>query len=505
MVKIGARYLECAFGIRVVMATPNAGQFPTPTLYVGNLKSDVNEVILFEMFNAVGSVASIRVCRDVLSGQSLGYAYVNYHTFQDAEYALAQMNFVSIAGQACRIMWAQRNPSLRKTGEGNIFVKGLPEEVDNRGFLELFSVFGKILSCKISQSSDGKSLGYGFVHFDTAASAKLAIEKADGMLVADSKISVKPFIPRTNRVTAADTFTNVYVKNLPVDVEEDAVLELFSTLGEITSSMIAKNREGESRGFAFINYADHSSAAMAVEKLSGVTFQDRELVVTRAMKKEERSKILKDKFERSNAEKQKKWASCNVYVKNLSDDIDGDSLKAMFIDFGPITSVRVMADDSGNSRGFGFVCFEQSESARAAIDDMNGKLIDDKPLFVALAQKKEARSQQRYTPIQTRAPVLSHPAVIPHPGMVAPVLKTESMEGELTLETLQALAPGAQKQALGEILYPLVMATDSVRAGKITGMLLEMENSELLELLGSQSMLKSQIGEAITVLDAAQY
>ena len=61
--------------------------------YVGDLGNDVTEAMLFEKFNAVGQVASIRVCRDAITRHSLGYAYVNFVNPNDAERALDEMNF----------------------------------------------------------------------------------------------------------------------------------------------------------------------------------------------------------------------------------------------------------------------------------------------------------------------------------------------------------------------------------------------------------------------------
>ncbi|XP_052692372.1 polyadenylate-binding protein 4-like [Crassostrea angulata] len=110
-----------------------------------------------------------------------------------------------------------------------------------------------------------------------------------------------------------------------------------------------------------------------------------------AAEKIERQAELKEKFERIRMERINRYQGVNLYIKNLSDNIDDERLRKEFAQFGTITSAKVMATEDGRSKGFGFVCFRSPEEAAKAIVEMNEKIIEARPLYVALAQRKEDR------------------------------------------------------------------------------------------------------------------
>lgn len=304
------------------------------------------------------------------------------------------MNFDLIKGRPIRIMWSQRDPSLRKSGVGNVFIKNLDKAIDNKAMYDTFSAFGNILSCKVATDETGQSKGYGFVHFETEEAANLSIDKVNGMLLNEKKVFVGRFIPRKEREKElgekAKLYTNVYVKNFGDELNDETLFEMFKAFGEITSHRVMI-KDGKSRGFGFVAYDNADSAEEAVKALNGKKLGDEKILyVGRAQKKNERQMELKRKFEQIKIERMSRYQGVNLYVKNLDDTIDDERLRKEFAPFGTITSAKVMMED-GRSKGFGFVCFSAAEEATKAVTEMNGRIVGSKPLYVALAQKKEDR------------------------------------------------------------------------------------------------------------------
>jgi len=382
-------------------------QMPTMgSLYVGDLHPDVTEAMLYEKFSQSGPVLSIRVCRDLVTRRSLGYAYVNFQQPGDAERALDTMNFDELKSIPMRIMWSQRDPSVRKSGVGNIFIKNLDKAIDNKQLYDTFSQFGNILSCKIVKDEKANSKGYGFVHFEEDSSAHQAIEQVNGMLLNDRKVFVGRFKNRGDRVREigerSKQYTNVFIKNLPEDMTEAELNELTAPFGQTLSAKLMTDESGKSKCFGFASFSDHDSAEKCVLAIDQKEVRGKSLYAGRAQKKAERTQELKHQYEKRKQDRQQKFAGVNLYVKNLDDTVTDETLREAFEAHGTITSAKVMSEN-GQSKGFGFVCFNQPEEATKAVTEMNGRIVGSKPLYVALAQRKEDRKAQLQAQYMQRA------------------------------------------------------------------------------------------------------
>ncbi|XP_011000826.1 PREDICTED: polyadenylate-binding protein 8-like [Populus euphratica] len=605
----------------------NNPNFVTTSLYVGDLEANVTDSQLYDLFNQVGQVVSVRVCRDLTSRRSLGYGYVNYSNPQDAARALEVLNFTPVNGSPIRVMYSHRDPSVRKSGAGNIFIKNLDKAIDHKALHDTFSVFGNILSCKVATDPSGQSKGYGFVQFDSEEAAQKAIEKLNGMLLNDKQVYVGPFLRKQERDTATDKmrFNNVFVKNLSETTTEEDLNKAFGEFGTITSVVVMRDGDGKSRCFGFVNFENADDAAKAAEALNGKKFDDKEWFVGKAQKKYEREVELKQRFEQSMKEAADKFQGANLYIKNLDDSIGDEKIKELFSPFGTITSCKVMRDPNGISRGSGFVAFSTPEEASRALLEMNGKMVASKPLYVALAQRKEDRRARLQAQFSQMRPVAMAPSVgrmpmypptgpglgqqifygqgppaimppqpgfgyqqqlvpgmrpggspIPNffvpmvqqgqqgqrpggrragagqqsqqpvplmqqqmlprgrvyrypPGRGLPDVPMTGVAGGMlpvpydmggmpmrdaalsqsipvgALATALANAtPDQQRTMLGENLYPLVEQLEPEAAAKVTGMLLEMDQTEVLLLLESPEALKLKVNEAMEVLRTVQ-
>jgi RNA recognition motif-containing protein len=90
-------------------------------------------------------------------------------------------------------------------------------------------------------------------------------------------------------------------------------------------------------------------------------------------------------------------AQQNLFIGSLAYATNDDGLKAHFEQIGPVASARVITDrDSGRSKGFGFVEFENEADNQKAVDQLDGKELDGRTISVGLARPKEDRPKRDF-------------------------------------------------------------------------------------------------------------
>ncbi|KAL7082637.1 hypothetical protein ACP275_14G112800 [Erythranthe tilingii] len=377
----------------------------TTALHIGDLDTSVTEEELLRLFERIGEVDSVKICMDDHQS-SLGYGYVNYKISQHATKAIEELNFTLLKEKRIRVSYSNRDTRARKTGAGNVFVKNLDKEIDHKILHSVFSPFGTIASAKVETDKSGKSRGYGFVQYTTEQSARLAVDNLNGALVYEQNIYVAHFMSKEERDQAADKtkFTNVFVKNLSESTNEEDLKTAFGEYGPITSLVLIQDDDGKSKCFGFVNFKNFEDAAKSVEGLNGKVFDDKEWYVGRAQKKWERERELKLQKSKS--------SESNLYVKNLDDRINEEMLKLLFSPIGCVKSCKLMCDERGISKGCGFVTFSNNQEASNAISKMNGKMVHGKPIYVAIAEKKDDRKtrlQSLFNSPRAISPAVSPP------------------------------------------------------------------------------------------------
>ena len=82
-----------------------------------------------------------------------------------------------------------------------------------------------------------------------------------------------------------------------------------------------------------------------------------------------------------------------LYVGNLPFSFNDSSLQTLFTEFGTVQSAKIITDrDTGRSKGFGFVEMGSDDEAKGAIEQMNGKEVEGRPLTVNEARPQQPRS-----------------------------------------------------------------------------------------------------------------
>jgi len=567
------------------------------SVFVTDLPRDILEATLYSFFQAAGPVTSIHICRDVNTKKPLGYAYVNFSKEEDAQRAF-EMSGKEIGGRPCHIAWVQRDPQMRKTGVASIVAKNLVKSVDLETVRASFAAFGRIMSLRVPVDPKTKEpRGIAYINFETKEQAAKAIAETNGKDIGGNEVIVEAWKNQTAaREAMKEQFTNTFTRFLKLETTLDELKEWASKCGKVTSAALRPSPDN-TNCYGYVAFESHEAAAAFVAQMNGTTdhaVAGQPLVSTRFMSKRERRQQQMERRQKRDLENQK---YTNLYIKHLEDSVTLEQLKEVLAKYGETVSVSIAKDTVGNPRGFGFASFKEKAAAEAAIAELQNStfLSGTKPLYIALAQRKDVRhaqmeearrmnfqkpgvqqgfmgqagygggmgpgammgmggmggmmgfsgmqrgqgpqgaawaqggfpqqsyqnfalqqqqqqqlfqqqqQQQQQQQFRMLAPQQHQPqtmAAMPRPPpQAAPISRTlPAHTAGIDLTQLASMSNEAQKNFLGERLYERINASFPREASKVTGMLLEMDNAEIVNLLQDTQQLNGKIQEALDVL-----
>merc|ERR1712223_2333075 len=147
-------------------------------LIVNYLPQTMTQEEIRSLFSSIGEVESCKPIRDKVTGQSLGYGFVNYHRIEDASKAIQTPNGLRLQNKTIKVSYAR--PSSEAIKGANLYVSGLPKHMTQPDLERLFSSCGNIITSRIlcdNITGKGLSKGVGFIRFDQRVEAERAIQK----------------------------------------------------------------------------------------------------------------------------------------------------------------------------------------------------------------------------------------------------------------------------------------------------------------------------------------
>ncbi|XP_077356085.1 ELAV-like protein 2 isoform X4 [Festucalex cinctus] len=315
-------------------------------LIVNYLPQNMAQEELKSLFGSIGEIESCKLVRDKITGQSLGYGFVNYVEPKDAEKAINTLNGLRLQTKTIKVSYAR--PSSASIRDANLYVSGLPKTMTQTELEQLFSQYGRIITSRILVDQvTGLSRGVGFIRFDRRVEAEEAIkglhcQKPPG---AAEPITVK-FANNPSQKSNQALLSQLYHspnRRYPGPLSQQAqrfrLDNLLNMAYGVKSRFSAMAIDGVS-SLAGINIPGHSGG----------------------------------------------WC---IFVYNLAPDADESILWQMFGPFGAVTNVKVIRDFNTNKcKGFGFVTMTNYDEAAVAIGSLNGYRLGDRVLQVSFKTNK---------------------------------------------------------------------------------------------------------------------
>ena len=485
-------------------------------------------------------------------GESKGFGFVHFETQEAADKAVESVNNMMLNDKKVFVgkfltkgQRAETN-SVSKKKYTNVFVKNFGELLDDEQLKELFSRFGEITSAVVAKFPDGKSKGFGFCNYKEAEAAVKSVDEMNRYQIDNKAIVVVPHQKRQERLSELKRRhedkkrerrskyegVNLYVKNLDDRIDDEALKAEFLKFGEITSAKVMTEL-GRSKGFGFVCFKRPEDATKAVSEMRGKIVGSKPLYVALAQLKEERRTHLVSQYKnyltsfRNNqpmylAQNNQMFIQPGVYPNMFNAIQRGTQPRwnpqaarpannaaptyQTYQMYNPIQQAQQQQQQRprlsqpsiqlrpNTVNRVNYPQLNQQQMIRNGQYVVNGGPIQMQQQAPQVQQQQQQLPQQQVQQQQKRVPKL---------GKDEQVINIAG-QPPLTTDMLASANPQEQKQMLGERLYPLISCIYPEWAGKITGMLLEIDNAELLHMLDSPDSLREKVQEAYNVLEAHQ-
>uniref|UniRef100_A0AAY4C676 RRM domain-containing protein n=1 Tax=Denticeps clupeoides TaxID=299321 RepID=A0AAY4C676_9TELE len=256
--------------------------------YVGNLSRDVTENLILQLFTQIGPCKSCKMITEHTSNDP--YCFVEFFEHRDAAAALAAMNGRKILGKVVIGFGAQCRKTLQKRIPNyhfHVFVGDLSPEITTEDIKAAFAPFGKISDARVVKDmTTGKSKGYGFVSFYNKLDAENAIVHMGGQWLGGRQIRTnwatrKPPAPKSVQDNSSKQLRfedvvnqsspqncTVYCGGIQSGLSEHLMRQTFSPFGQIMEIRVFPEK-----GYSFIRFSTHESAAHAIVSVNGTTIE----------------------------------------------------------------------------------------------------------------------------------------------------------------------------------------------------------------------------------------
>ena len=271
-----------------------------------------------------------------------------------------------------------------------LFISELPDNISNEELEEFFSAYKEhIFMIQIDRNQKAYDIfnirkPRATIIFKNHEKAKEARENLNMRRLKGKALNIM-WHEKDNSIRYNNK-ANIFIKGISTEVKPRDIYELFAKYGEIISTKICEDEDGNLLGYGYINYYNLSSAENAVKNLNNKEFFGSKLEIEHFQKKNER---LQNAIENN-----------SIYIKNIPNDINEANLKKLFSKFGKITFNKIYSDS--NNRNYAIIVYENSENANKAKEEMNNKKLnenDENGLYVDLLQKKTERKRLLTTKI----------------------------------------------------------------------------------------------------------